>query len=103
MFIYCKMTYPITAEIKKRAKAVGVEVKPSTVKGKKLDAFKDGVKQASFGAVGYKDYHLYKKEDGQQVANEKRKQYKSRHEKNRHIKYRDGKLTPGYLADKILW
>lgn len=103
MFIYCKMPYPITAEIKKRAKAVGVEVKPSSVKGKKLDAYKDGVKQASFGAVGYKDYHLYKKEQGEQVANQKRKQYKSRHEKDRHIKYRNGKLTAGYLADKILW
>jgi hypothetical protein len=97
------MSYPITAEIRTRAKAVGVDVKASSVKGKKLDAYKDGIKQASFGAKGYKDYHLYKKEEGQSVANQKRKQYKSRHEKDRHIKYRNGKLTAGYLADRILW
>lgn len=97
------MSYPITAEIKKRAKTLGITVKPSSVKAKKLDAFKDGVKQSSFGAKGYKDYHLYKKEEGVAVANQKRKQYKQRHEKDRHVKYRNGKLTAGYLADKILW
>lgn len=97
------MAYVITDEIKRRAKAIGVEVKPSNAKGKKLDAFKNGVLQASFGAKGYKDFHLYKKEEGQQVANQKRKQYKARHEKNRKVKYRDGRLTAGYLADKILW
>lgn len=96
-------TYVITDEIKKRANAIGITVKPSISKGKKLDAFKNGVLQASFGGKGYKDYHLYKKEDGQQVANEKRKQYKARHEKDRKVKYRDGKLTAGYLADRILW
>ena len=97
------MSYPITKEIRERAKAIGIEVKPSQKKGKKLDAYKDGVLQSSFGAKGYMDYHLYKKKEGQQVANEKRKQYKARHEKDRKVKYRGGKLTAGYLADKILW
>jgi hypothetical protein len=98
------MTYQkMMQEIKKRAEAIGVTVKPSTRTGKKFDAFKDGVYQASFGASGYMDYHLYKIEYGEQVAEQKRKAYKARHEKNRHIKYRDGKMTAGYLADKILW
>lgn len=97
------MSYPITAEIRKRASVQGITVKPSKNKDKKLDAYKDGVFQASFGAKCYKDYHLYKKQEGEQVANQKRKQYKARHEKDRHIKYRNGKLTAGYLADKILW
>lgn len=99
------MAYPITKEIRERAKQAGVVVKPSQKKDKKLDAFdkKTGEFQASFGGQGYKDYHIYKKEDGQQVANQKRKQYKARHEKDRKVKYRDGKLTAGFLADRILW
>lgn len=97
------MSYPITKEIRERAKRIGVEVKHSRKAEKKLDAYKDGEYIVSFGAKGYKDYHLYKKEYGQSVANEKRKQYKARHEKDRNVKYRNGKLTAGYLADKILW
>lgn len=97
------MSYTITNEIKERAKKLGIIVKPSKKADKKLDAYKDGQFQASFGAKGYKDYHVYKRTEGQKVANEKRQQYKARHEKDRHIKYRDGKLTAGYLADKLLW
>lgn len=97
------MSYPITKEIRDRAKALGITVKQSRNKEKKLDAYKDNVFQASFGSKPYKDYHLYKKEYGQKVANEKRKQYKARHDKNRKVKYREGKLTAGWLADKILW
>lgn len=97
------MTYQITDEIRRRAKNLGIEVKPSKNKDKKLDAYKDGVFQASFGAKGYKDFHIYKREDGKKVANAKRKQYKARHEKDRHTKYRDGKLTASFLADKVLW
>lgn len=97
------MPYQVMDEIKKRAKAIGVTVRPSTRTGKKLDAYKDGVYQTSFGASGYMDYHLYRLEYGEKVAEEKRRQYKARHEKNRHVKYRDGKLTAGWLADQILW
>lgn len=95
--------YTITTEIKNRATKLGITVKPSRNKNKKLDAYKDGEFQTSFGATGYKDYHIYKKEQGETVANAKRQQYKQRHEKDRHIKYRNGKLTAGYLADQILW
>lgn len=97
------MSYPITPDIKNRAKALGITLKASKNKDKKLDAYKDNVFQASFGGKGYKDFHRYMKEDGQQVANQKRKQYKARHEKDRKVKYRDGKLTAGFLADRILW
>lgn len=97
------MPYTITNEIKARAAAAGVVVKPSKNPLKKLDAYKNGEFQASFGGSGYMDYHIYKKESGQKVASEKRQQYKARHEKDRHTKYRGGKLTAGWLADKILW
>lgn len=97
------MSYPITAEVRSRAKALGVTVKKSKNKDKKLDVYKDNVFQTSIGSKQHKDFHLYKKEQGNAVANQKRKQYKQRHENNRHIKYRNGKLTAGWLSDKLLW
>lgn len=96
------MSYHITTEIKKKAKSIGVEVKPSTVKGKKLDAYKDGVKQASFGASSYNDYHTWKRTKGEAYANERRRLYHLRH-KNEGPKMKDGKLTASYLAKKLLW
>ena len=86
----------------KKAKAIGLTVKESTRKGKKLDVYKGSEYQASIGATGYKDYESYKKSDPDKAAT-RRKAYKARHSKDRAVKYRDGKLTAGYLADKILW
>ena len=97
--------YEVTAEIKRRADRVGVYVLPSKNAAKKLDAFdkKSGVFQASFGGHGYMDFLLYKRDHGLAYARQKRQHYKRRHERDRHIKYRDGRLTAGYLADQILW
>ena len=84
------------------AKSIGVEVKPSTRKGKKLDAYKDGQYQASFGQTGFNDFHTYKKEKGEAYAMERRRLYHIRH-KGEGGKMKDGKLTASYLAKKILW
>jgi hypothetical protein len=64
------------------AKKIGVTVKPSTVKGKKIDVFKDGAKIASIGALGYLDYPHYVKEKGKAYADERRRLYHIRHTKN---------------------
>lgn len=87
---------------KAKAKKIGVTLKRSENKDKKFAVYKDGVLQANIGAKGYKDYESYKKENNE-IAEQRRKAYKSRHSKDRSVKYRDGKLTAGYLADKILW
>ena len=97
------MPYTITDAIRKKASAIDVTLKPSKNPTKKLDAYKNGIFQCSFGQLGYKDYQLYLKNDGIEVANDKRRLYRVRHAKDRKIMYRDGKLTAGYLADKILW
>lgn len=75
-----------------RAKKLGVTIKPSTMKNKKLDVYdKSGKKLASIGDIRYSDYL--------QHADDKRRQsYKARHSANRNIKG-----TAGYYADKILW
>jgi len=90
--------YTITQYTRERAKKIGVTVKPSTVKDKKIDVFKNGEKIASVGGLGFLDYPNYIKEKGLIYANNRRKLYKLRHEKDRHIKW-----SRGWLADQLLW
>lgn len=93
------MPYTITAYTKKKAKELGVIVKPSKVKGKKIDVFNlKGEKIADIGALGMGDYPTYLKEKGKEYADTRRKLYKQRHEKDRHVKNSDG-----WYADKLLW
>lgn len=88
--------YEITSYTKDKAKGLGVVVKPSTVKGKKIDVFKNEKKIASIGAVGYKDFPTYLKEDGKAVADKRRRLYKIRHAN-------DLKSGNGFYANKLLW
>lgn len=99
------MSYQITPAIRRAAERLGVTVKASTVKGKKLDAFdKDGRKIRSFGAAGMADYHVWKRTHGLEHAERRRKAYWSRHAKDANVKYApDGNLSAGYLAARILW
>lgn len=89
--------YKIQRYSYEQAKKLGVEIKPSTVKGKKIDVYRRGEKIASIGAVGYKDFPTYLNED-KKIAEERRKAYKARHQKDR---TKVG--TPGFFADRILW
>ena len=92
------MAYSITNYTRSQAKKLGVVVKPSSVKGKKIDVFKNGEKIASVGALGYSDYPTYMKTKGKAYADERRRLYKIRHAKDRNVKGSDG-----YYADKLLW
>jgi len=92
------MAYQIKPAQRTRAKGVGTTIKPSKVKGKKLDVFKGDKKVASIGALGMGDYETFKKTKGLEFANKRRKAYKSRHQKTR---TKVG--SPSYYADKILW
>lgn len=90
--------YQITEYSQQQAKRLGVIIKPSTNKKKKIDVFKDDKKIASIGAIGYGDYPTFIKEKGKEFADKRRQAYKKRHEKDRHIKG-----TAGFFADQILW
>lgn len=90
--------YEITSYSYQQAKRLGVTIKPSTNKKKKIDVFKDGDKIASIGAIGYGDYPTFMKTEGKEYADKKRQAYKKRHDKDRHVKG-----TNGYYADQILW
>ena len=92
------MSYNITQYTLDRAKQLGVVVKPSTSKGKKIDVFKNGSKVASVGALGYGDYPTYLQLYGKEYADKRRKYYKIRHEKDRHIID-----SNGWYSDQLLW
>jgi len=97
------MSYVISRYTRTQAKKLGVQVKPSTRKGKKIDVFKNGKKVASIGASGMNDYPTYMRKEKQGkvekgTAERRRKLYKIRHKKDRNVSG-----TPGYYADKLLW
>ena len=92
------MAYTITSYSRKQAKKIGVTIKKSKVKGKKIAVFKKGKKVADVGALGYKDFPTYTKTKGKVFANKRRKLYKIRHQKTR-----TKKGSRSYYADKILW
>ena len=92
------MTYNITDYSYKQAQKLGVQIRPSTSKNKKIDVFKNGEKVASVGAIGYGDYSTFIKEKGLEYANGRRHLYKIRHKKDRNVRG-----TAGWYADKLLW
>jgi hypothetical protein len=87
--------YVITPHTKAQAKQAGLEVRPSTRKGKKLDVYDDGKYLATIGALAYSDYGTYLKEEGKEVADERRRLYHIRHRKNTGL--------AGRLASFLLW
>ena len=89
------MAYVITPHTKAQAKKAGLEVRPSTRKGKKLDVYDDGKYLATIGAINYSDYGTYLREEGKEVADERRRLYHIRHQKNTGL--------AGRLASYLLW
>lgn len=91
----------------KKAEKLGFTIEPSKKKNKKIDVLdKDGKVLASIGGVKpdgsfYNDFATYIEKVGLKEAKKKRKNYLSRHSKE--PKEKDGKKTPSYYADKILW
>lgn len=122
------MSYHITNYTYKQAKRLGVVVKPSLNKDKKIDVYrtsktgtsKTGIsktgtrktgtsktgtrktgtmkKIASVGAAGMNDFPTYIQKKGLAFAKTRRRLYKMRHEKDRKTKW-----TRGWLADQLLW
>jgi len=97
--------YSIKKYTYNKAKKLGVIVKPSTNKTKKIDVFlrtgsdgKKGKKIVSVGANGMNDYPTYIQKRGLAYAKTRRRLYRQRHERDRHVRG-----TPGYYADKLLW
>ncbi len=81
-----------------RARELGVTIKPSTRKLKKIDVFKNDKKVASIGDTRYSDFPTFTIEKGKKYAEERRRLYRIRHTRN------SKKVgSPGYYAFRILW
>jgi len=90
--------YKILPQQRAAAKKLGVTIRPSTVKGKKIAVYKDRVKVADIGARGYGDYWNYFKNNTPYFAAKKRDAYRARHNGEQN------KIgSPGYYAWFILW
>ena len=92
------MVYQIKNYFYEQAKKLNVEIKPSFRKDKKIDVYKDNKYICSIGDINYYDYPSYIENNGIKFANERRKLYKIRHNKDRSVK-----KSSGYYSDKILW
>lgn len=87
--------YNITEYSYKKARQLGVDIKPSSRKNKKIDVIKKGKVIASIGDKRYSDYPTYIKEKGKAYADERRRLYNIRH--------KDNKGIVGKYAKAILW
>jgi len=89
--------YKILPYTFEKAKQLGVYIKPSTRKNKKLDIY-DGNYQyiTSVGNINYKDFPTYIKEKGIDYAEKRRKLYYIRH-KDYELGSRD------FYAKALLW
>ena len=96
------MDYKILPYTRKQAKLIGVEVKPSAKKDKKIDVYKNNKLIASVGAKGYLDYPSYLQQDGKKIADEHKKLYLERHRK-REDWSKNGIDTPGFWSRWLLW
>jgi len=90
--------YTITNYTRRQARRLGVKVKQSTNKTKKIDVYRKNKKIASVGAAGMNDYPTHMKLRGKQFADNRRRLYKMRHERDRHKKW-----SRGWLSDQLLW
>lgn len=94
------MTYKITNHTFDRAKQIGVTVKRSNKKNKKIDVFRDDKFIASIGDKRYSDFGSLKEgkngiSANLEFAKERQRLYRIRHKKNTGIS--------GNLASKLLW
>ena len=89
------MAYTITKYTYDKAKQFGYTVKPSTLKNKKIDVYKDNKKIASIGAIGYPDYPTYIQTHGLEYANKRRQLF--------HNRFKNSNSLNSELAKKLLW
>ena len=92
------MTYHITNYSFNQAKQLGVTIKLSKSKNKKIDVYKNNNKIASIGNINYLDYPTYIKNKGKSFADQRRRLYKIRHKNDLNLIG-----SNGYYANKILW
>ena len=87
--------YKIKPAQRKRAKEIGVEIRPSTKGNFKLDVYSKGRLIASVGHKHYADYATYKETKGLAYANFRKQAYFRRHQGDKSLRE--------LLANFFLW
>ena len=87
--------YKIRPQQRKRAKEIGVEIRPSTKGNFKLDVYSKGRLIASVGDKRFADFETYKETKGLAYAEERRRLYMLRHKNDKSLR--------GLLAAYLLW
>jgi hypothetical protein len=80
-----------------KAKELGVTIKPSSQKNKKIDVYKNGKFLYAIGDIHFNDYPTFLQEKGKEHAETRRHLYHMRHKKDNVIG------TRGWFALNILW
>jgi hypothetical protein len=76
---------------------------PSDKPDKKFFIITNTNKRIYFGSAGNKDYTIYYKEYGKEIADKKKNAYIARHSKLNENWGRSGIDTPGFYAKWLLW
>ena len=87
--------YKIKPEQRKRAKEIGVGIRPSTKGNFKLDVYSKGRLIASVGDKRFADFATYKETKGLAFAEARRAAYLLRHKNDKSLR--------GLLAMYMLW
>jgi hypothetical protein len=82
----------------KKAKEIGVQIKPSANPKHKIDIFYKGEFITSGGDIRYQDFPHYIEDRGLEYANTRRHLYRIRHKKEI-----DKEGSRGWLINYILW
>lgn len=91
--------YKILPRTKKNAEKIGVLIYPSDNPKYKIEVYDwNGQFMFYIGDPAYSDYPTYIKTHGLEYADERRRLYKIRHEKDRKVLG-----SRGYYAYKLLW
>jgi hypothetical protein len=90
--------YDILPYSLKKAKEIGVEIKPSKNKKHKIDIYHNGEFITSGGDINYQDYPHYIENRGLEYANERRRLYRIRHKKDV-----EQEGSRGWLINYLLW
>ena len=90
-------SYQIKPYSYEQAERIGVIIKPSHNKDKKIDVYKDNEFICSIGDINYNDYPTYLKTKGKAYASERRRLYHSRHRKE------NVPNTKAWYSKTILW
>ena len=78
-----------------KAELLGVQIKPSIRKNKKIDVYHNGEYVVSVGQSNAMDYPTYKKTHGEDYAEKRKKAYYQRHRKDSGV--------AGFYASHLLW